>query len=303
MDDEKRSPVSLLPINGFLKSLCWDSRQFVNFYLTLTTLTKKITSEDLYNFLEDLVSNHKHLARNILNEFIATGHYYIIVPLLTKECFSDYKPVIYSFGLDDMFVPYFLDLLQEKKVHFEKLTGDTISNETVIEYIPYFNHLLGLKQERLCLFLLINSRDIEVPARNEVFIEARKLINSFAEKNQETELVFDGNENTISNHFWMKFVDRRCSVSKIQKELKTFLSDCKSQSNDKVVRSTILGLLRMYFTIPLSIIVWFFQIYHEIMKNIREQIFSYIDEEIRYDEKLLLFRNLLEFLYEHFSRV
>jgi len=301
--DKKKSPVSLPPINGFLKSLCWDSRQFVNFYLTLSTLTEDITSKKLYDFLEDLVGHHKHLARNILNEFIATGHYYIIVPLLTKECFSDYKPVIYSFSLDYMFVPYFLDLLEEKKVHFEKLTGDTISNETVIEYIPYFNHLLGLKQEWLCLFLLINSRGIEVPARNEVFIEARKLINSFVEKKQETELVFDGNENTISNHFWMKIVDRRCPVSKIQKELKTFLLDCKSQSNDEVVRITILGLLRMYFTIPLSIIVWFFQIYHEIMKNIREQIFSYIDEEIQYNEKLPLFRNLLEFLYEHFSCV
>lgn len=299
--DEKKSSVSLLSINGFFESLCWDSKHFVNFYLTLSNLTENITSKNLFDFLIGLATHHKHLARNILNEFIATGHYYLIVPLLTEECFSEYVPVIYSFSLEHMFVPYVLDLLGEKKVHFKELTGDTISNETVIKYISHFNRLLSLKQERFCLFLLINSQDVEVPSRHEVFIQARKMINSFVEKKQETELVFDGNENTTSNHFWMRFVDRRYPISKIQEELKTFLLNCKS--NDEVVKSTILGLLRMYFTIPLSIIVWFFQRYSEIMENIKEQIFSYIDEEIQYNEKLPLFRNLLEFLYEHFSCV
>ena len=59
--------------------------------------------------------------------------------------------------------------------------------------------------------------------------------------------------------------------------------------------------MKMDFTIPLSIVVLFFQIYPGKMNELKNKIFERIDEEIPYIENISLIKSLLEFLYKHFS--
>ena len=302
--EEKKNHQEEIDFSSCFSNMKWNPKQFVNFYLTMLNLTEtSILRKKMYDFLKWLNSTHiNHLAHNILNEFIAEGRYDIVEDIVNEnpdeKIFSDYKPVLHSFSIKSMFHTYVIELLLEKKVQFIKFTGDTISDEIVIKYIPYYENLLLAEQHLFCLFLLMNSKNIETECI--FFTEIKKTINiSFTEKIPEINIDLDekiAKENSISNHFWLQFVNRRYSVAKTQKELATFL-----QTNPDLLDITILELMKMDFTIPLSIVVLFFQIYPGKMNELKNKIFERIDEEIPYIENISLIKSLLEFLYKHFS--
>jgi hypothetical protein len=293
-----------IDFSSCFSNMKWNSKQFVNFYLTLLNLTEtSILRKKMYDFLKWLNSTHNnHLAHNILNEFIAEGRYDIVEDIvngnLDAKIFSDYKPVLYSFNIESMEHMNVIELLLEKKIRFIELTGDAISPEIVIKYIPYYEILLSAEQHLFCLFLLMNSKNVETECK--FFAEIKKTINiSFTEKIPEIKIDLDekiAKENSISNHFWLQFVNRRYSVAKTQKDLATFL-----QTNPDLLDITILELMKMDFTIPLSVVVWFFQTYPEKMNELKNKIFERINAEILYIENISLIKSLLEFLYKHFS--